>query len=99
MELIANDLRMLVQDITEYNQYYNALNADQLNLLIHMNELQDMWEGDGHEQFVDAFNKDYRQMVNIVNFLREVLEDITMADKEYSSCEASIANIIGNMDA
>ena len=98
MDVIANDLTKFGQDISDYNQMLNRLDADQVQLLTHMNELQNMWEGEAHDQFMETFNKDYQTVISMVNFLKEVHGDLTYADTEYTDCESSVESIIESMD-
>ena len=98
MDVIANDLERFGQDITDYNQMLTRLDADQISLLTHMNELQNMWEGEAHNQFMETFNKDYEIVLQMVEFLKELHGDMTYADTEYTECESSVGNIIENMN-
>ena len=98
MDVIANDLAKFEQDITDYDGSFTRLDRAQLQLLAHMNELQNMWEGEAHDQFMETFSKDYQKVVNMVDFLKEVLPDLNFADKEYTSCESSVESIIESMD-
>ena len=98
MDVIANDLPRFEQDITDYSASFNRLDQAQLQLLSHMNELQNMWEGEAHEQFMETFSNDYKKVLDMVAFLKEVLGDINYADKEYTSCENSVSGIIESMN-
>ncbi len=98
MDVIANDLAKFEQDITDYNGSFSRLDKAQLQLLAHMNELQNMWEGEAHEKFMETFGNDYQKVLAMVDFLKEVLGDMNYADKEYTSCESAVGGIIDSME-
>ena len=98
MEVIANDLKLFEQDITDYTGSYNKLDKSQQDLRTHIGELHKMWEGEAHEALMETFNKDYDNVLKIVAFLKEIKGDMDYAKQEYTSCEASVGNIISGME-
>ena len=98
MSEIANNLATFEGDITTYANDYNKLDQSQNNLNQHIGELNTMWEGEAHDTMIETFNKDYKDVLNIISFLKEINNDLTFAKTEYTNCEGNVSNIIAGME-
>lgn len=98
MELIANNLSTFDSDIINYTDAYGKLDQSQSDLNTHIGELNAMWQGEAHDTMVETFSKDYKDVLKIVNFLKEINNDLTYAKTEYTNCESNVSNIITGME-
>ena len=87
MELIANDLPRFEQDISDYNSAKLNLDKNYEMLVAHMNELNNMWEGEAHNQFLETFQADSVRVAEMLDVLKEIHSQLRFAHTEYTGCE------------
>ena len=96
-ERMANDLERFAGDIDDYNgQHQNLINHFN-DMVVHMNALNSMWEGEAHDEFLQTFEMDKAKINAMIEDLGKVLEELRFAHSEYTQCENNIAGMINNM--
>ncbi len=63
----------------------------------HMNALNNMWEGEAHDQFLQTFSVDREKTFQMIDDFGKILEELRFAHTEYTLCENSISNMIDSM--
>ena len=94
MDIIANDLPVFSSDISEYNGAKNYFDRNHESLVAHMNDLNNMWTGEAHDQFVSTFAQDETKIVRLADLLNEMLSELRFAHEEYTRCESTVSGII-----
>lgn len=97
MEIIANDLNRFDEDIEDFKGFFKELNSNYEMLVTHMNDLNRMWEGEAHNQFLETFSVDSNKVMDMLKLLEEISNDLVFAHSEYSSCEEIVASIIDSI--
>ena len=97
MEIIANDLPRFKQDITDYSGLYNSLMKQWEEMITHVSELNSMWEGEAHNEFMSTFETDRQKMQELTDFLQQLLQELSNAHTEYSQCENQVSGIIDSI--
>ena len=99
MERIANNLPTFEGDISNYDAAYQSLLNHFSDLVTHMTELNAMWEGEAHDEFLTTFHIDEDKVNQMNDDFKEVLQELKFADKEYTTNENNIASIIDELEA
>ena len=98
MERIANNLPTFEGDITNYDGAYQSLIGHFTDLVTHMTELNAMWEGEAHEEFLQTFHIDEEKVNQMNDDFKEVLEELRFAHREYTTNENNVASIIDELE-
>lgn len=96
-ERMANDLGRFDGDIGDYNKFYQSLIGHFGEMVDHMNALNNMWEGEAHDQFLQTFSVDREKTFQMIDDFGKILEELRFANTEYTLCENSISNMIDSM--
>ncbi len=96
-ERIANDLETFNGDITDYEGHYKNLVNHFDDMVNHMNALNNMWEGEAHNEFLQTFETDKKKTHDMIKDFKKILDELKFAHREYSECERSISNMIDQM--
>lgn len=98
MQPIANNLPSFNTDIDSYNTAFQSLLGHFNDLVTHMQELNGMWEGEAHEEFLQTFSIDQAKVDDMNEDFNQVLEELRYADKEYETCEGKVAGLIDQLE-
>lgn len=98
MEIIANNLNKFDEDITDFKGVFEEMKSNYEMLVTHMNDLNRMWEGEAHNQFLETFSVDSAKVMDMINLLEEISHDLRYAHNEYSNCEVKVATIIDSIN-
>lgn len=90
-EVDTNNLR---KDVNTLRQYLQVVEQTHAELRDKMTEVSSMWEGPAKEAFHHQFKNDCAELIEVCKQLREVLESMDAAAKEYDSCDGRIKSII-----
>ncbi len=96
-ERIANELGRFEGDINDYDAYYRNLKEHFGEMVDHMNALNNMWEGEAHNEFLSTFEVDKGKTLQVIEDFKKVLDELRFAHKEYTECERTVARYIDQM--
>ncbi|MCR4596567.1 MAG: WXG100 family type VII secretion target [Lachnospiraceae bacterium] len=96
-ERMANDLTVFDGDINDYGNHYQSLVGHFGDMVDHMNALNNMWEGEAHDEFLATFETDRTKTQEMIDDFKKVMDELRFAHTEYTECENSIANMIEQM--
>lgn len=88
------DTDNLRKDISTLRQYLRLIEKVHAELRDKMTEVSSMWEGPAKEAFHQQFRNDCAELIESCKQIREVLESMDAAAKEYDSCDSRIKSII-----
>ncbi|MDC7292482.1 MULTISPECIES: hypothetical protein [unclassified Butyrivibrio] len=97
MDVIANNLPQFDGDIQDYNSGYTQLSQAFDQMVIHMNELNTMWEGEAHEELKNTFSNDQQKTQTMLDDVLRVYNELKFAHSEYTSCEQKVSGIINDL--
>ncbi|SFB82452.1 WXG100 family type VII secretion target [Butyrivibrio sp. YAB3001] len=96
-ERMANNLESFNGDIDEYRVHLQQLTDHFNEMITHMSELNSMWEGEAHNDFLSTFEVDKSKTFAMLDDFKKVLSELEFAHTEYSQCENNISNMIEEM--
>lgn len=91
------DTDVLRRDTLTLRQYLSIISHAHGNLRDKMMEVNGMWEGPAKEAFHAQFKEDCAELINLCKQIRDVLESMEDAAKEYDSCDGSVKSIIDSI--
>lgn len=97
MDVIANNLPQFDGDIQDYNAGYNGLTQAFDQMVLHMNDLNSMWEGEAHEQFKQTFNVDQQKTKQMLDDVLRVYNELKFAHSEYTTCEHNVSALVNDL--
>lgn len=97
MDVIANNLPQFDGDIQDYDAGNKGLAQSFDQMVIHMDELNNMWEGEAHEQFKTTFNEDKLKTQQMLSDVLRVYNELKFAHSEYTNCENNVAGIVNDL--
>lgn len=97
MSLIANNLPAFDTDIQDFGAQLLELRRHFEETVQHMNDLNSMWEGEAHNEFMNTFEIDRGKTEEAMNMLQRILEDLRYAHAEYTTCENTVSGIIDSI--
>lgn len=96
-EIIANDLGRFGDSITEFGNACTALEKDFSEVVRHMEGLNAMWSGEAHDALLKRFKEDQANARKIIDFMKEILEDLNYAQTQYRGCENTVGSIVDSI--
>lgn len=96
-ERMANELERFSGDIGDYSNHFQNLITHFGEMVDHMNALNNMWEGEAHDEFLKTFSVDKEKTNKMIEDFGKILEELRFAHSEYTQCENSIAGMIDQM--
>ena len=63
----------------------------------HMNALNNMWEGEAHDEFLATFEEDRQKTIRMIEDFKKVLDELRFAHTSYTECENNVASMIEQM--
>ena len=96
-ERMANNLETFNGDIGDYNTHYQNLVNHFSDMVDHMNALNNMWEGEAHNELLQTFETDRQKTHDMIDDFNKILEELRFAHTQYSDCERNVANMINQM--
>ena len=87
----------LQSDIGTLEDLIRRMQEQKRKLTSTVGELNSMWTGQANAAFNAQFEKDMVNFENMLQVLREVLESLENARKEYDGCEQRIEGIINSI--
>ena len=94
---IANNLGSFKNHIEDYNRGYHELVRDFEAVVSHMKALNGMWTGEAHNTLMIRFEKDRQTVQGMLEYMRQILEDLQFANAEYTKCENNVAGIVDSI--
>lgn len=91
---IANNLPVFNNSISDYDRAYQALVRDFSEVVSQITALNAMWTGQAHDALMERFRVDQNDTQAMLDYLRELLDDLRYAHQEYTRCENAVAGII-----
>ncbi len=91
---IANNLSTFKNNIADYERGYRNLVKDFNDVVVHMRDLNSMWTGEAHDTLMQRFEQDRRVTQDMIEYIRQILDDLSYADTEYTKCENMVAGIV-----
>lgn len=88
------DTDNLRRDVNILQQHLQVIEQAYAGLRDKMTEVSGMWEGPAKEAFHIQFKDDCAEFIEVCKQMREVLESMDAAAKEYDSCDSRIKSII-----
>ena len=88
------DTDILQRDTNTLRQHLQAISLAHTELCDKMTEVASMWEGPAKEAFHLQFKNDCTQLAEVIKQIREVLDSMDVAVKEYNSCDDRVKGII-----
>lgn len=84
----------LQNDINELDRLLGQMSNQKQRLIRNVEEMNAMWTGQANSAFNNQFKVDMENFESMLQTLREMLESLRNAKKEYDSCEQRVASII-----
>ena len=94
---IANELERFQSDISTFEEALKVIESNYKNMFSEIKALDAMWTGQAHDAFAVQFGQDAENMEEVLNYVKELLQDLQFAHKEYTSCERSVNDIVNSM--
>ena len=94
---IANNLSTFKNSIEDYERAYRNVVQYFNDVVTHMRALNGMWTGEAHDTLMQRFEKDGRTTQEMINYIRQVLDDLAYAETEYTKCENVVAGIVDSI--
>lgn len=94
---IANNLSTFKNSIEDYERGYRNLVKDFDTVVAHMRALNGMWTGEAHDILMQRFEKDRRSTQEMIDYIRQILDDLVYAEVEYTKCENTVAGIVDSI--
>ncbi len=94
---IANNLSTFKNHIEDYDRGYRELVRDFEAVQTHMKALNNMWTGEAHDALMKRFERDKITTQEMLDYTRQILEDLQFADTEYIKCENAVAGIVDSI--
>lgn len=94
---IAVDTDNLRSDVDELETGLKSLQQKTKDMSEKVGELNAMWEGAAHDAFSGEFQKDCRDMEELLKEVGKLIEHMRYAEKQYISCEDTISSIISKI--
>lgn len=94
---IANNLTGFKGNIEDYERGYQQLVRDFEAVMTHMRALNGMWTGEAHDALMQRFERDRNTTQEMIDYMRQLLDDLKYANTEYIKCENAVAGIIGSI--
>lgn len=88
------DTDSLQRDANTLRQQLEVISLAHTELCDKMTEVAGMWEGPAKEAFHLQFKNDCNELTEVIKQIREVLDSMDIAVKEYNSCDDRIKGII-----
>lgn len=98
MEQITNDLPRFENQIQEFSGALNNLKAEFEEMSVRMGELNGMWTGEAHDEFLRTFGEDARKVRSMLEYMEILLSNLNYADDEYRNCEQTVRNMIDQLN-
>ena len=96
--IMANELERFRSDIDAFEKACKSIDDNYKNMFEEIRALDAMWEGPTHDAFVRQVVQDSESMEEIVEYLKEILEDLRYAHKEYTGCERQVSDIVNSLN-
>lgn len=94
---MANELERFQSDISTFEDAVKNITDNYKTMFSEIKALDAMWTGQAHDAFAVQFGQDAENMDDIISYIKEILEDLKFAHKEYTSCERSVSDIVNSM--
>lgn len=94
---IANNLSSFKGNIEDYDRGYRQLVRDFEAVVTHMRTLNGMWTGEAHDALMQRFERDRNTTQEMIDYMRQLLDDLKYANTEYIKCENTVAGIVDSI--
>ena len=94
MNRIANDMEKFEDQIQKFDNALNKLETGFEEMAIHMRELNSMWTGEAHDEFLITFENDEKMVLKMIEYMKVLLSNLNYADTEYANCESTVSHMI-----
>ena len=94
---IANNLTTFKNNIEDYDRGYRELVKDFESVITHMKALNGMWTGEAHDALMQRFDRDSATTQEMIDYMKQILNDLQFANTEYTKCENIVAGIVDSI--
>lgn len=94
---IANNLSTFKNNIEDYERGYKDLVRDFDDVNSHMKALNGMWTGEAHDALMQRFERDRKTTQDMIDYMKQILDDLQFANTEYVKCENTVAGIVDSI--
>lgn len=94
---VATDIMMMKNDTRELEELLVVIKSKMQNMKQEIGELNTMWEGNSKIIFNSQFEEDYATLEQGVACISGMIDNMKLAEQEYTKCEESISDIIKNV--
>ena len=94
---MANNLEAFRRDIGVFETAYAGMNTNYRRLFDDINTLGTTWEGPAHSAYDAQFKADAAMFEELLNLLKQIMDDLNFAHREYSTCEQNVRDLINNI--
>lgn len=94
---IANNLSTFKNNIEDYDRGYRDLVRDFEAVTSHMKALNSMWTGEAHDALMQRFERDRGITKDMIDYMKQILDDLRFANTEYTKCENTVAGIVDSI--
>ena len=84
----------LQRDVHTLRQHLQTISLAHTELCDKMSAVAGMWDGPAKEAFHLQFTNDCAELAEVIKQIREVLDSMDVAVKEYNSCDDRVKAII-----
>ena len=88
------DTDALRRDANTLRQHLEVISLTHTELCDKMAEVAEMWDGPAKEAFHLQFENNCAELAEVLKQIREVLDSIDTAAKEYDSCDSRVKDIV-----
>lgn len=94
MDRIANEMASFEGRKQDFANALRKLEENFNALATHMRELNNMWTGEAHDEFLKTFADDEKTVQSVIQYMRILSNNLNYADIQYTTCENTVSNII-----
>ncbi len=75
-------------------QIVSSMKSDIDSMFDGINGLNSMWDGDAHDAFVSSAQTDRERLLEVIDEINTIMQKLEEAQREYESCERTVASEI-----
>ena len=95
---VATDTTMMLNDIRELEEIVELIKNKIQSIKQEVSELDAMWDGSAKVIFNSQFEEDYERLQQALISILEMIDNMKLAEREYTKCEEGVSDIIKNVN-
>lgn len=92
--LLEMETRRLQEDIDSLKSQLDGMRRTGEGMMTGVNAMNSMWEGRAKEAFIAQFQSDYQLLSDMMDIIKEMINNLEYAKQQYDMCENSVASVI-----